>query len=98
MITASFTLYQEILKDLYAFSPWKACELKKLNQMNFYFQYLDRKGQRKGDYNRDFLLALGLVMGGSLIDRTETLAVAKYDFTPDPERSIRLHHHHLHNH
>ena len=48
MITASFTLYQEILKDLYAFSPWKACELKKLNQMNFSFQYLDRKGQKSG--------------------------------------------------
>ena len=51
-----------------------------------------------GDYNRDFLLALGLVMGGSLIDRTETLAVAKYDFTPDPERSIHLHHHQPHHH
>ena len=37
-----------------------------------------------GDYNRDFLLALGLVMGAPLIDRTGTLAVAKYDFSPDP--------------
>ena len=47
-----------------------------------------------GDYNRDFLLAFGLVMGGSLIDRTGTLAVAKYDFTSDPvdpgRRSIHL--------
>ena len=54
-----------------------------------------------GDYNRDFLLALGLVMGGSLIDRTGTLAVAKYDFAPDPldpeTRSIHLHHHHPHH-
>jgi hypothetical protein len=54
-----------------------------------------------GDYNRDFLLALGQVMGGSLIDRTETLAVAKYDFTPDPvdpeERSVHLHHHNPHH-
>ena len=37
-----------------------------------------------GDYNRDFLLAFGLVMGAPLIDRTGTLAVAKYDFAPDP--------------
>ena len=37
-----------------------------------------------GDYNRDFLLALGMVMGAPLIDRTGTLAVAKYDFSPDP--------------
>ena len=37
-----------------------------------------------GDYNRDFLQALGLVMGAPLIDRTGTLAVAKYDFSPDP--------------
>ena len=36
-----------------------------------------------GDYNRDFLLAFGLVMGAPLIDRTGTLAVAKYDFSPD---------------
>ena len=54
-----------------------------------------------GDYNRDFLLALGLVMGGSLIDRTQTLAVAKYDFAPDPvdpeKRSIHLHYHHPHH-
>ena len=33
-----------------------------------------------GDYNRDFLLAFGLVMGCPLIDRTGTLAVTKYDF------------------
>ena len=38
-----------------------------------------------GDYNRDFLLAFGLVMGAPLIDRTGTLAVAKYDFAPDPD-------------
>ena len=37
-----------------------------------------------GDYNRDFLIALELVMGVPLIDRTGTLAVAKYDFSPDP--------------
>jgi hypothetical protein len=35
-----------------------------------------------GDYNRDFMLAFGLVMGAPLIDRTGTLGVAKYDFQP----------------
>ena len=43
-----------------------------------------------GDYNRDFLLALGLVMGAPLIDRTGTLAVAKYDFSPDPTEPERF--------
>ena len=42
-----------------------------------------------GDYNRDFLLALGMVMGAPLIDRTGTLAVAKYDFSPDPTEPER---------
>ena len=54
-----------------------------------------------GDYNRDFLLAFGLVMGAPLIDRTGTLAVAKYDFAPDPldpDRRLKaLHDHDCHH-
>ena len=53
-----------------------------------------------GDYNRDFLLAFGLVMGAPLIDRTGTLAVAKYDFAPDPvdpERRLTNLDNHDHN-
>ena len=36
-----------------------------------------------GDFNRDFMLAFGLVMGAPLIDRTGTLNVDKYDLSPD---------------
>ena len=35
-----------------------------------------------GDFNRDFMLTFGLVMGAPLIDRTGTLSVAKYEFRP----------------
>ena len=40
-------------------------------------------GVFSGDFNRDFMLGFGLVMGAPLIDRTGTLNVDKYDLSPD---------------
>ena len=36
-----------------------------------------------GDYNRDFMLAFGLVMGAPIVDRSGTLAVDHYRFEDD---------------
>ena len=40
-------------------------------------------GVFSGDYNRDFMLAFGLVMGAPIVDRSGTLAVDHYRFEDD---------------